>query len=97
MNKIRVEGATLKVGAGTLLGLTRDQAMARFHRVQKTETEGVYKTREPQEFKAGEVLSIAIDDVPKHLRGNVVDLDAPIGEAAPVAAAAPRRGRPPKA
>lgn len=97
MHKIKVEGATLKVGAGTLLGLTREQALARFHRLEKTATEGIYKTREAQEFKAGEILSMDPADVPKHLRANVVSLD-PVAEGEePQTFAARPRGRPPKA
>lgn len=95
MIKIKVEGATLKVGAGTLLGLTRDQALVRFHRLERMDAEkGIYKTREPMEFKAGEILSIDPADVPKHLRANVVDLDAAKdGEAAPSLVAKPLKRR----
>ena len=77
MMKIKVEGATLKVGAGVLLGLNREQALARFHRLERVDAEkGIYKAREPMEFKAGEILSIDPNDVPKHQRGHVVNLDA---------------------
>jgi hypothetical protein len=85
MQNYRVDGGTLRLGQGAVVGLTDQQAAPRLSRMDKV-SEGVYRLREVLEFKSGETIKVGLDDIPKHLRAIAVCLDA-----APEAPAKPRK------
>ena len=75
MQNYRVDGGTLQIGQGAVIGLTEEQAEPRLKRLDKM-GEGIYRVRENVEFKSGETIKVGLDDIPKHLRAIVVCLDA---------------------
>ena len=85
MQNYRVEGGTLRLGQGAVVGLTGEQAAPRLHRMDKV-SDGVYRLREALEFKNGEKIKVALDDIPKHVRAIAVCLDP-----APEAPAKPKK------
>lgn len=74
MQRYRVEGGTLRIGQGAVVGLTSEQANARQSRMKKV-GDNLYCLSDVQEFKNGETIVISYDDIPKHARGFVVCLD----------------------
>lgn len=84
MQNYRVDGGTLHIGQGAVIGLSDQQAEPRAKRIEKM-GEGVYRVRENVEFKSGETIRVGLDDIPKHLRAISICLDpapeAPAGEA----------------
>lgn len=95
MHKIRVTGGVMRIGSGTLLDLSADQALARAQALEKT-ADGKFKAMRPLEFKAGEVIGVAINDIGKNFRHMAVDAELRPVEAESVKAVkavAPRRGR----
>jgi len=85
MQNYRVDGGTLQIGQGAVIGLTEQQAEPRMKRLEKV-GEGIYRVRENVEFKSGETIKVGLDDIPKHLRAIAVCLDA-----APEVPAKPRK------
>jgi len=85
MQNYRVDGGTLQIGQGAVIGLTEQQAEPRMRRLEKV-GEGIYRVRENVEFKSGETIKAGLDDIPKHLRAIAVCLDA-----APEVPAKPRK------
>lgn len=75
MNNVQVEGGTLTLGKGTVVGLTMAQAAPRLGRMERV-GDGIYRLREVQEFKSGERLRVSLDDIPKHFRCRVKCLDS---------------------
>ena len=74
MKNYKVEGGTLRLGQGAIVGLTDEQAAPRLHRMSKVSA-GVYRLDEVLEFKNGEKIKVALDDIPKHARSIAVCLD----------------------
>lgn len=66
LQTLKVVGATLRVGPGAVMRLSKKQAEARTGRLEKI-GDDLFRARDGLEFKSGEVLGIALDDVPKHL------------------------------
>lgn len=92
MKKLRVDGGVLRVGQGTVLGLTNAQAGVRAHNLESM-GDDFYKVRATVEFKSGEEIVIDLADVPKNLRQFVIDDDAPKPEPDAKPAAKPARTR----
>lgn len=74
MQRYRVEGGTLRIGQGAVVGLSEGQAGPRLSRMKKV-GENLYRLSDVHEFKSGETIVVAYDDIPKHARGIVVCLD----------------------
>lgn len=64
--------AVVTLPAGTVLGLTEAQARDRKHALEPLATKGFYTTKQPAQFKVGEVFDYA-GDLPKAL---AEDMDA---------------------
>jgi hypothetical protein len=84
MKDYRVTGGVAKFGAGQLLRLNAAQIRPRAHHLElpkgynakaKDAQPAEVKATVPIEFKTGEV--VGLPDVPKHLREQLVNLDAP--------------------
>lgn len=75
--------ATALIGAGSVLGLTRDQAGARAHRLHPVAgRDGWYVNDSPVQFKAGEEFDYE-GELPKVLAQAVAPEGAPAPSAAP--------------
>lgn len=90
LKQFRIDGAVLKVGEGVQLQLSKAQADSRRGRLEAIGAD-MYRATAQLEFKSGEVLGIALDDVIKAQRASLIDLDAPAVEAAAVEARAPAK------
>lgn len=77
MLKIKVTESVLRIAPGAIVGLSKSQAAARMHAIQK---EGeAFRAKQALEFKVGEELEVAnIDDLPKAMRPVVTGVDAPL-------------------
>lgn len=75
MQNFRVEGGTLRLGQGAVVGLSDEQAKPRLHRMEQV-SEGVYRLKEVLEFKNGERIKVALDDIPKHFRAIAICEDS---------------------
>ena len=64
MNKYKVNGAVFRINA-VELGLSKAQAGPRMRALTQT-GEGTYRANGPVEFKSGEMIGIAPEDVPKN-------------------------------
>lgn len=76
MQNYRVDGGVLRLGQGAIVGLSDEQAASRINRLEKIGG-GMYRLREVLEFKSGETIKVALDDIPKCFRGIAVSLDPP--------------------
>ena len=76
MQNYRVDGGVLSLGQGTVVGLSDEQASPRMSRMENIGG-GIYRLREVMEFKNGETIKVAIDDIPKCFRGITVCMDPP--------------------
>lgn len=83
MQNYRVDGGVLRLGQGAIVGLTDDQAAPRMNRLEKIGG-GKYRLREVLEFKSGETIKVAFDDIPKCFRSIAVCLDPPAEAASDV-------------
>lgn len=81
MQTVKISGGTLRVSAGTMIGLSDAKAKQRKGFVRAAD-DGLYETLVAQEFKSGETLAISLDDIPKHAAAFVKVQD---GTAAPAA------------
>lgn len=63
-----------RFGSGTLLGLDERQVKRRRHMLDDTDQEGVYLTRQPVEFKAGEAIKVDPDTLGKSMLRHMDDL-----------------------
>jgi hypothetical protein len=87
MQNYRVDGGILCLGQGAVVGLSDEQAAPRMNRMEKI-GDGMYRLREVLEFKSGETIKVALDDIPKCFRGIAVSLDAPVKMKKPAKATA---------
>jgi len=76
MQNYRVDGGVLRLGQGAVVGLSDDQAAPRMNRMEKIGA-GKYRLREVLEFKSGETIKVAFDDIPKCFRSIAVCVDPP--------------------
>lgn len=77
MNKIRVTGGILHVGQGVVVGLSKEQASPRLAMMDAL-GDGLYKAKRVLEFKSGEEIGIAINDIVKNERHFAVDAAMPV-------------------
>lgn len=94
MNKIRVTGGILHVGQGVIVALTKEQASPRLTAVADMGN-GLFKAQQVLQFKSGEVLGIAINDIVKNERHLAVDAAMPVPVKSDISPKTPqvRRGR----
>lgn len=88
MQKFTVKGDKLSLGVGALVGLDRGQYKDRAHNLKPTEVPGVYETVQPVEFKKGETIEVAPEDLSRADQAVLGIKDAIAPAAAPA-----KRGR----
>lgn len=62
-----------RFASGTLLGLDEKQVNRRRHMLDETDTEGIYLTKLPVEFKVGETIGVDPDTLGKSMLGCMDD------------------------
>lgn len=77
MKKMRIAGGILHVGQGVVLELDAAQVDARRSGLEVL-PDSTFRATRPLQFKSGEVVGIALDNVIKAERHLVSDVDAPL-------------------
>jgi len=101
MKLFKVDGGVLRVSPGTTLALTKAQISARSHALAKIAAEDMPKgdarldctATQSLEFKSGEIVKIAAEDIAKPFRDKVIEVSSEAGNPVTEKPAAAAKGK----
>lgn len=101
MKLFKVDGGVLRVSPGTTLALTKAQISARTHALAKIAAADMPKgearldceATQALEFKAGEIVKIAAEDIAKPFRDKVIEVSSEAGNPVTEKPAASAKGK----